>query len=493
MGNALATNIANETVNQSINSMNMITDLCTEMVTLGNGINIEAKDGGTITIEDLQCDQSTYYMLNANCVANATINSSINSNISQQASQVAKALSQNIDLNPGSTDATNVVNAITNAMDTLQSSVYNSCLQSAIAKNTVNITATGVNPNTGDPSTVTLGYFHCNQDIMNSTVADCVFNSSETAAVVSSISQAISQSATATVQNALGWIIMAIAIIFLVFFFITISGLELLLYIFIFVMIILIIYGVIAYIYNWWPFNHKANTPGSGLVTTNVSLTSTTPVKQSFTPLIAGDYQLSLTADPTSNPGSFSISITGKSSSSVYTAPNVTFFPTPGSTTAIANPLLLTAPFSLSADTYTLTLTSSTNATIIFSTIAVQPSLPSTTVPGQLEASPALLPSNPLLINVNSSGGSYKLSFGDSITIQPGTIVYAVFNPVALTSWSSAASFPFTAGTTNTNLTKTPLKSPVTSATSLSVPQGTTVLGLYVPVGGITADTLSLA
>lgn len=486
MGNVVAKNSATEIVNQNIGEMQSVTNQCVATTSISNEINIVAQDGATVDIGYLGCTQSQYYYLNASCIASSNISASINSTISQKASQQAKAISQNFSLNPGSTEAENMTEAIANSTLAIQSSVYNGCLQAAIAQNTVNIVASGAG------TVVTIGHAYCDQTVFQKAVADCVFSSTETASAIENISQSISQAASATVQNALLWIVLAILAIILVFFLVTIEGLDVLLWIFVFVFLILLVYLVVAYFKTWWPFKAPGTVPGAGLLSNNVTVKAGTPTNITLTPLTAGSYQLTFAVDPSSPPGSFTWNLTNTSTNqAVYTTPvSSTLFPLSnapaGSQIQVANMSLLSPSIQLDKNTYRLTLSTTNSSPLVFSSIAVSPMVTPTPAPGNWIVGPVLIPVRPLSGNITATtAGTFNLSFdGTSTTptvVSPNTTIFVLVNP------TSATTTPVPLA-----ITAQSLSSSLVVPVQISLPAGTSVVGVYVPTGAISSAGLSL-
>jgi hypothetical protein len=486
MGNTVAKNSATEIVNQSIGEMQSVTNQCFATTSLSNEINLVAQNGGTINIGQFNCNQNQYYYLNATCVASSNISSSISSNISQLASQRAQAVSQNVDLNPGSTEAQNLTEAIANSTLAIQNSVYNGCVQAAMAQNLANVVATGPS------SSIVVGQLFCSQDAFNQSVSDCVFSSSETASAIENISQSITQAASATVQNALLWVALAIIAIVLFFFLITIEGLTVLLWIFIILFILLLGYLIFAYFKSWWPFHKAGSAPGAGLLTNNVIVKSGTPAKISFTPLSAGSYQVVFAVDPSSPPGTFTWNITNtKTNQAVYTTSvSSTLFPVSnppaGTQIQVANMQLLSAAIQLSTNTYSLQISTTNSSPLVFSSVAIAPIASATPAPGDWIAAPSLVALRPLVGNVTATtAANFNLSFnGTSATptvVAPNTTLFVLVNPISATT--APTIIPVTAQNT---------QSSVIIPTNFALPVGTSVIGIYVPTGSISSGGLSL-
>lgn len=380
MGSALAKNIAEETVNQSISSVNTAVTNCSAVYDVTSSINFSASNGGVIDINNLDCNFNNMYSVNTHCVGQTNISSSINSNISQQAALTATAISQNLDLNPGSTTAENIADVVSNLSFEIQNNIYNSCLTQATATQSLNLLATGPG------SQVNVNGLVCNFSDTITAAQTCTFNNTISSQLTTSVEQAISEAASATVENALGWILMAIAIIVLVFFFFTLEAGTWIFIVLIILLLVIIVYIIIALIYSWWPFNRTKAVGASGALMNNTISLDSSNVSYTSSPFIplVGSYQFVLRGliQPTAAIPS------PASSTTVQLSVNSTNSSNPPQTFTFGSDIteVISAPIQLVADSYTAILTLPSNTYTVNTTIQIS-SITSRLVPAPISIS----------------------------------------------------------------------------------------------------------
>lgn len=252
MGNTIAKNAATQSVTNSIGVNTTQVANCATLVNGAQNLTFTASGPGSVCNVDYSTIQEiAAYQIDASCFANQSIQSSVNSQISESAAQQAQAIGQNLDLNPGTTSASNLVNQITSSAIQVSSVNYSACLQSVTESQTIGCNAT-------NGGTVNLSHVYIGLEDITNAINQCVFNQASSTDITNVISAISNQSAKAVVQNALGWILMAIAIIILVFFFISFEFLEWALIILLIVGVLIGIYLIIARIRYWWPFTRPA-------------------------------------------------------------------------------------------------------------------------------------------------------------------------------------------------------------------------------------------
>lgn len=215
MGNTVSVNDINDAISISISSFNTSAQNCSGGQS--QVVNVNFASCGNINLKDLHISQIA--KLNTDCIQKAMITSSQQSQIISQMTQLAQSISQNLDLNPGTTEASNIVSICLSLSMNIVNTISQECTLSNNQVVNFNVNNQGTsgcippNPQTGqhDYAGITAVGIYIDQAMQAQ--LNCVLNSSIVSNQVQQLSQYISQIAKATVQNAIAWIILAIAVL----------------------------------------------------------------------------------------------------------------------------------------------------------------------------------------------------------------------------------------------------------------------------------------
>jgi hypothetical protein len=447
MGNAIATNTANQIVNTSLSINNENMTNCYLTLNSNQVVNISNNNGCTgaadncTVITNAIINQNSALSADQNCTSSSSFTSNISSQISQAASQIAQALNQNLSLNPGSTQANNISNEIANIMANVVNEIQNTCYAQAITSQTVNIT--------GNNGQVFKNLF-VSQSAFENAISSCVFNSVAASGITSQLQQYISQSAKATVEDSLGMVLVAIAVIAVVFFLLTIEAGGAIIMIIVIIAFIAALYLLIAYLANLPPF--RVTAPAivvPGPLAQNINLVGGRTVSYSPQSSHSGSYQVTVNFPPLTTASDINISFTCPSGGCT----NTSYALAAGEVAAVS------PAFTFNPQTnVTITVGSTTginNATITVISMPQSPTgiaLPASSVNiGNLSAN------IPTFINVSGIPGSSHTLTANSSTTTGNLNIFIPENtspvsvpPVAL---ASSISVPFTLPSNTFNIT----------------------------------------
>lgn len=213
---SIANNYASEMVQSMINVSNSATQTCQIANSQIQNASISGVSGGSVTVN---ADWKNQLVLNYECLQSTKFSNQLGQTINQEAKQLAKAINQQFAL--GEAEASNTVKlsaqlgiTVSNAF-TQECLAYNSQIQNISYGTATNTTAV----------------LNLNWENYNASSFKCVMQNQSVTNVTQQISQEISQSATATIENWLAGIIGAIAavigaialIIFAAIFFLSLS------------------------------------------------------------------------------------------------------------------------------------------------------------------------------------------------------------------------------------------------------------------------------
>ena len=246
MGNSQASNILNNTINQSISILNRTVQKCETSLSQQQGIDINGCSGDVI-IRNVNFNQSG--TIDIQCAQSSSSTNEITDEIKTNFEQSAEAINQALSLNPGSTDANNV----TNLMQQLALDVVNTYSQTCIGGTVQSQQITRTCPATGGGNTtieqvnfdqVSNGTSSCTQDAINDNSAKL------------SIENIISQKARAVVEPILGLgaLILIVIIVVIVLFMTGASSITSIIVIIIVIAVGIGIYLLIAWIVKIFPF-----------------------------------------------------------------------------------------------------------------------------------------------------------------------------------------------------------------------------------------------
>jgi hypothetical protein len=150
--------------------------------------------------------------LNNSCSVDSSFNSTVQVQnqvqqcLSSEISQLADAMSQNLTLNPGSTTAENITSQSMSAVDQIKNNITQNCTSSVAGNNTVKCL---------DGSNI--GTLIVNANDMNKSVSNCISNDEIINTSTQSLKSIIDQHSKAVQKNAIFWVIIATAILFISF------------------------------------------------------------------------------------------------------------------------------------------------------------------------------------------------------------------------------------------------------------------------------------
>ena len=244
-------NIGEQIIKSQINVLNKNISKCTQTGFQQESINVGPYSTFT---NNGQINFSEVTTLDQTCLSNMINNTDVISDISEAATQVAKSVAQNF--SPGTWSDANANNFVYNYIDTainVTNVNYQKCLTTAMQSEQINVAqgATFVNSTTG-----VINF----SESLNAASA-CTLTSSNNNSVTQSLSQTLSQIATAIVQNSLAILAIAAILIVVVFFLFdfgvanSLLNWKTLAVIFTFI----ILYILLAYFIGFWPFDSKKN------------------------------------------------------------------------------------------------------------------------------------------------------------------------------------------------------------------------------------------
>jgi len=190
MGNVQATNILNNTIDQSISILNNTIQVCETSLAQNQGINVTGCQGN-IVISNVNFNQTG--SLDVGCASSSSSTNQVESTIKNNFKQAADAINQALNLNPGSTTATNITSLMEQLAINVVNSYSQSCISNTVQEQSINVTcpATGsgnVTIETVNFNQVTKGITQCTQDAINTT------------GIKTQIQNIIDQNSSATVQ-----------------------------------------------------------------------------------------------------------------------------------------------------------------------------------------------------------------------------------------------------------------------------------------------------
>lgn len=455
MGNAISKNTSNQVVNLATQISNENLTNC--YVNLGSNqtINITNNSGCSpagskncqYVLKNAQIYQNSALSANQSCTATGSFTSNINSQISQAASQLAQSLNQNLNLNPGSTQASNLANEIANVMSSVVTEIQSTCYAQAITNQTVNISG-----NNGPIANNLL----VSQQAFENEISQCVFNFVSNSRITNTLQQMISQSAKATVEDSLGLVLVAIAVIAIVFFLLTIEVGGYIVLIIVILGFIAALYLLIAYFANLPPFRTSAPAvvvPGT--LASNINLPSGSR-SVSFSPSSGknGSYQVIVTFPPLKQASEISITIQCPSNGACPTGPQLYAL-------AIGDVAAVSPAFTFNTN-QDITVTLSSESGLSQVTVAVQemPNGPTgLPLPATLgdNGSINLTANIPVFFNISGDVGSARTFTATSSVTTGGNLnifIPEVSDPLTLTiPLSSSLSQPFTLPSNSFNTT----------------------------------------
>lgn len=247
MGGAYAKNTIDEAAKIMTSVAIEASQSCQSVVTQSQGLTIVAQKGAHVTIGPTAFSQVV--SLNTQCLTEDTAQTDITSELDQAATQIAKAISQNFNLPGGGSTAENTAKLLAELSNEINVSFTQTCANIVNQAQNVNIVAS----DTG--TTVAVATLDFDQEV--DAIINCVQNTSNVSQVKNTLTQTLTQEATAIVENAAGLIIfiVAIVLVFLGFviyqgekaitnwkFLLTVAG-------------IVLVFILLFYFLKIWPFN----------------------------------------------------------------------------------------------------------------------------------------------------------------------------------------------------------------------------------------------
>lgn len=195
MGNAIATNISNEIIQSMVNSSNSALQNCQV-----DDSQIQTEEINGVTGGTFYNDWSQKFVLRTDCSSDDKFQNTVSTSIQQKAQQLAKSISQQFELS--SAESANISNELANLSVQVSNSFIQNCYTSGIQLQVVVVQdATNVVVNN-------------NLSQYNETVANCVSKDQAVNSTIENIQQAVSQTATSTVESFLSGLIGVIIAIF---------------------------------------------------------------------------------------------------------------------------------------------------------------------------------------------------------------------------------------------------------------------------------------
>lgn len=283
MGNVIASNAANDTINV-INTIN--TDVFqNSYTTLTQQQIIDIQSSGDININNSTLNLSQYANLNTSTLSTSYTSGSVFNQLSQSATQTAETINQSFNLNPGTTESQNVANLTSNVANVVNNSYTQNCAASIIQAQSINL-------NTINGGNVNVSNTIINLNEASTAYNDCVQKVIGNTDLSTQISQQVSQSAKSTVQNTWGSLLLIIILVMICLGFFLFAGI---IKIIIVVLLCVGIYFLIAFLAKLWPFAKYGGTP-SDLITT-FAITSSVYASNTSAPTVG----VPLASCPTSN------------------------------------------------------------------------------------------------------------------------------------------------------------------------------------------------
>jgi hypothetical protein len=451
MGNTVAKNTATQSINSTIGVSTTQIANCATAVNDAQNLSFSANGPGSVcNITDTTIKETVAYQIDAQCFTSQSASTSISSQIAQNAVQQAKAVSQNLDLNPATTSAENLVNQLTTSAISVSSLNFSSCLESITQSQNISCSAT-------NGGTVNLKNVYIGLEGITNALNECVFSQSSTTQVAQTIQNTLSESASATVKDALFWVLLAVALILFMVFLITFEiGWPLI--IVLIVGLLIGTYLTIARFRYWWPFSRPPPTLPN--ILSNGTTLAGTPLTYPFA-ATAGTYQFVFNFKQPTTPQTFSLNV------GTYSA-NLTIFP--GITQIATNPIILPA----GSETLKLSLTSA--GPIDFIKIqGIKPGSPISIGSGTTNlttTSTNITSTTPtsFLVSVPSTGGSYIITLNKVIPTSQGIApnVYILVDPG--TSTGAISGNPPTTGFGYFSALPAPTTPPAASVTITTTP-----------------------
>lgn len=188
MGNVQATNLTDFAVNSFIDASSQIIQ---NAAATGDCFNDVTFDGCS-NVHNININQSCYQKLNSEAFQKAISSQDLSQAIDQTIDQVAKTISQNLNLNAGSTNSKNVINSVTNLGISIKDSIIQNCNPSTFAENSFTCR------NSSGMSDI-----YVDQKIVSEIISSCGQDAETVQKATNDLKQTISQSASATMQDAL--------------------------------------------------------------------------------------------------------------------------------------------------------------------------------------------------------------------------------------------------------------------------------------------------
>ena len=204
---------------------------------------------GNVTIGNITESQAV--STNLDCVQSSTTQTAIDNALSQAATQAASAVNQQFSIPGTSAEADNVITQVTELKNQISLSFTQECV-AIIAQDQVD-TIEDVDKN------VTEGNINYTQTV--DAVSSCVQNSDNVTNATNSLTQTLSQTATATIENFMGPLIAIIIVIIIVFGLIIYQGEKAFTNWKTLLVILgaIVLYFVAAFILKWPPFSSSSD------------------------------------------------------------------------------------------------------------------------------------------------------------------------------------------------------------------------------------------
>lgn len=196
MGNSIAENYVNQTLNVMTNSITTSTNQCSTNVTTGQYNIIR---GGNSVNCNVTVSANIETQVDMSCYASTDVQNNVSNDLSQAAKLQAEAVNQQFALLTFS-EAINMSNSYINLSNTMSTAFYNSCITDITTNQTNVIDCQGSTDMTVDVSF----------DDTTRLSQDCVFNNSNVVNISNKIKQSVKAAATAEIQNYIAGVITAI-------------------------------------------------------------------------------------------------------------------------------------------------------------------------------------------------------------------------------------------------------------------------------------------
>jgi len=202
MGGTQSRNIVDNTVNSFLNVCNdTISNLhasenCTQGINIQNCDNINLSD---ISMDCMEISEGTSVLTSQNY-------NDIEQKINESIEQIAKTINQNFSLNPTSTNANNTTQLVTNLGQSIFNTFKQDCKNQMVTNQTLAVSGCK-----------DLNVQRISFSALQKSIQSCVGNSSNVTKAKQDLEQHLKQFAKSEVQNAIFWIILAIAGVFLAY------------------------------------------------------------------------------------------------------------------------------------------------------------------------------------------------------------------------------------------------------------------------------------